>query len=74
MTTIDTRKAEAERIAASEQYPIRSHDENWTFFTLDDGQTVNDTEGQWPNVKVVGTKTIRTHFEWVAGRFEGFVS
>jgi hypothetical protein len=71
-----TLKTEAERIAKAEGFAILSHDDDWTFFTLDDGQEVAATEGQFPNIKTIGTKVIRTHFDWVreSGRFEGFVS
>lgn len=71
-----TLQTEAERIAQAEGFAIKSHDDDWTYFTLDDGQEVADTRGQFPNIQVVGTKVIRTHFEWVreSQRFEGFVS
>lgn len=76
VTTTEQRAIEAQRIAEAEQFSILSNDPDWTFFTLDDGQTVNDTRGQWPNIRIVGTKVIHTHFEWdeESGRFEGFVS
>jgi len=75
-TTTATREQEARRIAAAEQYAILSNDPDWTFFTLDDGQTVADTRGQFPNIQIVGEKVIHTHFEWIEAskRFEGFVS
>lgn len=75
-TALGQREEEARRIARVEGFPIVYAEPDWTFFTLGDDQTVPETEGQWPNVKVIGEKVIRTHFEWVheSQRFEGFVS
>lgn len=61
------REAEAVRIAKAEGFAIIEHDADWTFFTLDDGQVVTYRHETQP-------RTIRTHFEFVANRFEGFVS
>ena len=65
---IQQRKAEAERIAAAEGFGIRDHEDDWSYFTLDDGLLVE--EGP------MAGQTIYTHFEWVreSRRFEGFVS
>ena len=65
--TNQQRQTEAEAIATAEGYAIREHSDDWSFFTLDDGQEV-------VHHRVMGTKTIRTHFELVHDRFEGFVS
>lgn len=69
---VTERRAEAERIASAEGFAISEHDEDWTFFTLDDplavGPTGTDGRG------FLAGRTLRTHFTWEAGRFEGFVS
>jgi hypothetical protein len=67
MTALGQREQEARRIARANGAPIIYADPDWTFFTLDNPMRVGAT---YPG----GPGTIRTHFEWVEGRFEGFVS
>lgn len=67
-TALGQREAEARRIARAEGFPIIDASADWTFFTLDDPQTITDSH------HILSGRTIRTHFEWVEGRFEGFVS
>ncbi len=67
VTTLGQREQEARRIARAEGFAIVEASEDWTFFSLDDGQVVQYDFDKAPH-------TIRTHFKWVEGRFEGFVS
>lgn len=82
MNTTTTREAEARQISEAEGFGIREHNEDWTFFTLDDPLHVGPegTDGRG----FLAGRTLRTHFDWVSepeiesgieyGRFEGFVS
>ena len=59
--TIQQRKAEAQRIATAHRAEIKSNNEDWTGFILDDG------------VEVDG-RTYETVYNWSGIRFEGLVS
>ncbi len=67
VTALGQREQEARRIARAEGFAIVGASADWMFFSLDDGQVV---QYEWDNEP----HTIRTHFEWVESRFEGFVS
>lgn len=80
-TALGQREAEARRIARVEGFPIIEASDDWTYFTLGDGQTIGP-EGTNGRGLLAG-RTIHTHFGWVEepedtghmyGRFEGFVS
>lgn len=55
------RKIEAERIATAHGVSIKSHNDTWTGFILDDG------------VEVDG-RTYETVYNWSGFRFEGMVA
>jgi hypothetical protein len=61
MTQQELRKAEAERIAKAEGFPIVDAAPDWYDFMLDDPLPTKNG-------------TLRTAFTWEAGRFEGFVT
>ncbi len=61
MTDTTARRAEADRIARADGHAIAAHDDDWTIFALAD-----DTR--------TDAGTLRTCYEWVSSRFEGFVS
>jgi len=66
------REQTARNIAREEKFPIVYASPDWTFFTLGDDLLVGPegTDGRG----FLAGRTLRTHFEWVGGRFEGFVS
>ena len=71
-TDLGKREEEARRIARANGAPIVQASADWTFFTLGDGETIGQ-EGSDGRGFMAG-RTIRTHFTWEGGRFEGFVS
>lgn len=64
VTALGQREQEARHIARAEGFAIVGANEDWTFFSLDDGQVVQYDWDAEPH-------TIRTHFEWVQDKFEG---